>query len=69
MIYLEILELNFLGLNKNTKRNIKVRSIIDFSCESGRDPSVSKGIIDINEEYLINDPEQKDNKNIEMLAQ
>ena len=25
MIYLEILELNFLKLNKNTKRNIKLR--------------------------------------------
>ena len=29
MIYLEILELNFCGLNKNTKRNIHLRGEID----------------------------------------
>ena len=29
MIYLEIIELNFLKLNKNTKRNIEKREIIE----------------------------------------
>jgi len=53
MIYLEILELNFCNLNKNTKKNIEFRSIIESSGENGRDSSVDLRNIDINDDYSI----------------
>jgi hypothetical protein len=52
MFYLEILELNFCGLNENTQRNIDLRGQDDFVLE-GRDSSVSLKGIDINKEYFI----------------
>ena len=54
MVYLEIIELEFLGLNKNTKRNIELRGIEDISGENGRDSSIGvKDSIDINDDYYI----------------
>ena len=52
LIYLEIIELNFWDLNKNTRRNIDLRGQDDFVLE-GRDSSVSLKGIDINKEYFI----------------
>ena len=70
MIYLEILELNFCNLNKNTKKNIEFRSIAESTLENGRDSTIGKGIIDINKDYCI-DSENNDkiDKNIELLQQ
>ena len=53
LIYLEIIELNFCNLNKNTKRNIELRGILDLSGENGRDSTVDTGNLDINNDYLI----------------
>ena len=69
LIYLEIIELNFCNLNKNTKRNIELRGILDFSGENGRDSTADRGNIDINKDYFIefgeNDNNQKET-NIEL---
>ena len=69
LIYLEIIELNFCNLNKNTKRNIELRGILDFSGENGRDSTAGRGNIDINKDYFIefgeNDNNQKET-NIEL---
>ena len=67
LIYLEIFELNFCNLNKNTRRNIELRGLLDISGENGRDST----IIDINKDYFIDIPEneiQKEN-NIELIPQ
>ena len=72
LIYLEIIELNFCNLNKNTKRNIELRGIEDFSGDNGRDSTVEEGKLDINPDYYLkfgeNDNNQKET-NIEMLPQ
>ena len=64
MIHLEILELNFFGLNKYTKRNIELRGMKDILFE-GRDSTVDKGVIDINESYSVMRKENN-NKIVEM---
>ena len=63
MIHLEILELNFCGLNKYTKQNIETRGIDDTLGE-GRDSTVGLNTIDFDINYSI----KKDdiNKCIEM---
>ena len=65
MFYLEIFEFNFCNLNKNTRRNIKLRGLLDVSGETGRDSTV----IDINKDYFIDKSEIDDKKepNIEMI--
>ena len=61
MIHLEIIELNFCGLNTYTKRNIDLRGSDDIFCR-GRDSSVGMDInIDVSDEYLLEAP-----SNIEM---
>ena len=66
MIHLEILELNFWGLNKYTKRNIDIRGNEDISL-GGRDSSVDFNALDINEDYYLNmDNSEKNVNNIEM---
>ena len=65
LIHLEILELNFWGLNKYTKRNIELRGLLD-SIDEGRDSSVGLDKIDINKDYFI-EGNQKEEKTIEML--
>ena len=71
MIYLEIIELNFCDLNKNTKKNIEFRSVLEASGQSGRDSSVGLGVVDINKDYSVNLPEniKNNDKNIELLLQ
>ena len=72
MIYLEILELNFWGLNKNTKRNIHLRSENDLFLEP-KETIYEGDKIDLNKNYLIeleqinkedikNEEEQEDEK-------
>ena len=59
MIHLEILELNFCGLNKYTKRRIGLRGIDDINFE-GRDSTSSFDNIGINDDYYVmkrDDPE------------
>ena len=68
MIYLEILELNFCNLNKNTRNNIAFRSITESSELTSRNISDDYIDIDINREYTINIKEN-DDKNIEMHSQ
>ena len=61
MIHLEILELNFCGLNTYTKRNIELRGSDDIFC-GGRDSSVGMDInIDLGDDYSVEAP-----TNIEM---
>ena len=60
MIHLEILELNFCGLNKFTKRNIIIRGKDDFFAE-GRDSVMDgEGVIDIDKQYYIKDSKDKE---------
>ena len=75
LIYLEIFELNFCGLNKNTRRNIDLRGEIDQSVDDGEtiseDNNTDTGInssleVDekINEDYKT---EEQDEQNDEKL--
>jgi hypothetical protein len=67
MVYLEIIELEFLGLNKNTKRNIELRGIEDIQGDNGRDSSIGlNDSIDINNDYYINSLENDKDPSIEM---
>ena len=61
-IHLEILELNFCGLNKNTKRNINLRAKEDFLDED-MDSSVDINYIEIENNYGIEFQEKNDNEN------
>ena len=67
MIHLEIIELNFCGLNKNTKKNIDLRGIDDISLER-QDSMLDQGSIDINKDYSIEKLENND-KAFEMKEQ
>jgi hypothetical protein len=70
MIVLEIIELNFCALNKNTKRNISQRGMSELLEENGRDSTVSLNQIDINKDYYItNSEENKKNEEIELKQQ
>jgi len=68
MIVLEIIELNFCGLNKNTKRNISQRGMSELLEENGADDSsVVLNQIDIDNQYYINNPaENQKNEDIEL---
>ena len=66
MIHLEIIELNFCGLNKNTKRNVELRGILDISKER-KDSSVEFNNIDINKDYYIENNFYGSDKTIEMI--
>ena len=63
LIFLEIIELNFCGLNDNTKRNVELRGLIDITGEYGRDSSIGLSrTIDVNEDYSIDSYEcEKEN--------
>ena len=68
-MYLEILELNFCGLNKNVKRNIDKRGIDELLGNDGRDSTLGlDGKLDINKDYCIDSLEnvEKNNKFVEM---
>ena len=63
LLYLEIIELNFCGLNKNTRRNISERSASEFS-DIDRISEASD--IELDKDYEFNETlfnEQKDNRN------
>ena len=62
LIYLEIIELNFCNLNKNTKRNIKLRGIIEISKDTISDTSSLTEQIEINNDYYIDTNENKENE-------
>ena len=51
MIYLEILELNFCGLNENTKSKINYRSRLELTEDFGRHSSIDN--IDLNKDYFL----------------
>ena len=59
MIHLEIIELNFCGLNKYTKRNIEIRGIEDLTFE-GRDSSAYSQMIELNDSYFVNNLRQEE---------
>ena len=59
MAHLEIIELNFLGLNKYTKRNIDLRGMDDITLER-KDSMLDQGCIDINKDYKIDSLENND---------
>ena len=67
MIHLEIIELNFCGLNNHTKQNIDLRGIDDLTSE-GRDSTVGLNSFDINKDYIIENPENNENP-VEMREQ
>ena len=67
MIHLEIIELNFCGLNDYTKQNIDLRGI-DDTTSLGRDSTVGINELDINLDYSIEYPENNEN-HIEMREQ
>ena len=71
MIVLEIIELNFCGLNKNTKRNISQRGMSELLEENGADDSsVGLNQLDINKDYyIINTAENQKNEDIELNQQ
>ena len=58
MIHLEILELNFCGLNKYTKRNIELRGLVD--CLTGDERRDSTEKIDINDDYFVEDKKKNE---------
>ena len=60
MVHLEIIELNFLGLNKYTKRNIDLRGVDDITLER-QDSMLDHGSVDINKNYKIDSLENNDN--------
>ena len=53
MIYLEIIELNFCDLNKNTKRNIEKRGIRELQSNLQVNSEKRLETIDINDDYYI----------------
>ena len=67
MIHLEILELNFCGLNKYSKRNIDLRSRDDLIFEK-RDSISSQNSIEIESGYKLDAKENYD-KIIELMEQ
>ena len=63
MIFLEIIELNFCGLNKNTKENIRIRSDNDLlddiqHCDSNKIEVLSQYIFEANNSET---PEEEEN--------
>ena len=61
MIYLEIIELNFCGLNENTKSKINYRGQLELTEDFGRNSSIDN--IELNKDYFL---DTKDVNAIEM---
>ena len=53
LIYLEIIELNFCNLNKNTRRNVQIRGEIDYLGQAESD-SERSSLVEVVPGYLIN---------------
>ena len=62
LLYLEIIELNFCGLNKNTKRNIAERGLSEDSIME-RD-STTSSLIEFNNTYTLKAGELKEIEDI-----
>ena len=45
LVFLEIIELNFCGLNENLKRNIETRGVIDLSLTKEDDDYEERNIV------------------------
>ena len=67
MIHLEIIELNFCGLNEFTKQNIDLRGVHDL-LDEGRDSTAGLNKVDINKDYNIDITEKEEN-DVEMKEQ
>ena len=67
LIYLEIIELNFCNLNKNTRRNIQIRGDDDYFGTNEID-SKRESLAEISPGYLV-DQNNKDNNKIELMEQ
>ena len=63
LIYLEIIELNFCNLNKNTRRNVQIRGEIDYLGQLDEDSDRSS-IVEVSPGYLVDC--ENDEKKIEM---
>ena len=63
LIYLEIIELNFCNLNKNTRRNVQIRGEMDYLGQLD-DESERSSTIEVSPGYLIDC--ENDEKKIEM---
>lgn len=63
LVYLEIIELNFCGLNKNTRRNVKIRGEMDFLGYLESD-SERSSLVEVCPGYLVS--QEADDKKIEM---
>ena len=61
MIYLEILELNFCNLNKNTKRNIKLRIDVDDG-QIERIESLDDSKFEAGDGYIFENEEEGENE-------
>ena len=64
LIYLEIIELNFCNLNKNTRRNVQIRGAIDYLGQEESD-SANSSLVEIIPGYVVN--QARDDKKIEMV--
>ena len=54
MIYLEVIELHFCGLDKNTKKSIQIREREDMNLENlERNNSFSNNLVEISPGYMI----------------
>ena len=57
LVYLEIIELNFCGLNENIKRNIQIRAANEMALNESSDSFLRRlSIVEIDSEYTLNDP-------------
>ena len=64
LVYLEIIELNFCGLNKNVKKNVDKRGVDELLEDGGRDSILGiNDNIDINKDYYIDSLENAENNN------
>jgi hypothetical protein len=52
-IFIEIIELNFCGLNRNVKKKIQERAIIDYSLDEGSEDSFFEGMGDDDDKKLF----------------
>ena len=64
LLYLEIIELNFLGINKNTKRNIISREKDDKDFCNSNDTESSSSLLEIYDNYIIDPENMKETKDV-----
>ena len=64
MFYLEIFELNFLGLNKNTRRNIQEREKEEMLFQEKTSRTSSSSEIEISPDYIVYNKNTNSTKDI-----